>query len=33
MVFLAGDHPDSFDSRYFGFVDKKVLRAWARPIW
>ena len=32
-VFLAGDHPDSFDSRYFGFVDKKALRAWARPIW
>jgi signal peptidase I/conjugal transfer pilin signal peptidase TrbI len=32
-VFLSGDHPDSFDSRYFGFVDKKTLRAWARPIW
>lgn len=32
-VFLAGDHPDSFDSRYFGFVEKNALRAWARPIW
>ena len=33
QVFLAGDHPDSFDSRYFGFVDQNALRAWARPIW
>jgi signal peptidase I/conjugal transfer pilin signal peptidase TrbI len=32
MAFLVGDHPDSFDSRYFGFVDKNGYLAWARPI-
>ena len=31
-VFLVGDHPDSFDSRYFGLVDKSNYQAWARPI-
>lgn len=31
-VFLVGDHPDSFDSRYLGFVDKNDYIAWARPI-
>ncbi len=31
-VFLVGDHPDSFDSRYFGLVEKKNYLAWARPI-
>jgi len=31
-VFLVGDHPDSFDSRYFGLVDKQLFLAWARPI-
>lgn len=32
-LFLAGEHPDSFDSRYFGFVDKEALAARALPIW
>lgn len=31
-VFLVGDHPDSFDSRYFGLVEKANYLAWARPI-
>lgn len=31
-VFLVGDHPDSFDSRYFGLVEKSNYQAWARPI-
>lgn len=31
-VFLVGDHPDSFDSRYFGLVEKSNYLAWARPI-
>jgi len=31
-VFLVGDHPDSFDSRYFGLVEKEHYLAWARPI-
>ena len=31
-VFLVGDHPDSFDSRYFGLVEKSSYLAWARPI-
>jgi len=31
-VFLVGDHPDSFDSRYFGLVEKSSYQAWARPI-
>jgi signal peptidase I/conjugal transfer pilin signal peptidase TrbI len=31
-VFLVGDHPDSFDSRYFGLVEKSYYQAWARPI-
>lgn len=24
-VFVIGEHPDSFDSRYFGFIDKSQL--------
>lgn len=31
-VFLVGDHTDSFDSSYFGLVEKKNYLAWARPI-
>ncbi len=31
-VFLVGDHPDSFDSRYFGLIEKSNYLAWARPI-
>lgn len=31
-TFLVGDHPDSFDSRYFGLVEKSNYQAWARPI-
>jgi conjugal transfer pilin signal peptidase TrbI len=31
QLFLVGDHPDSYDSRYFGFVDRNRIqkRAWA----
>jgi signal peptidase I/conjugal transfer pilin signal peptidase TrbI len=25
-VFLVGDHPDSFDSRYYGLIDKSSFR-------
>lgn len=32
-VFLVGDHPDSFDSRYFGLIEKSNYLAWARPIY
>lgn len=32
QVFLIGDSPDSFDSRYFGLVSKDRYLAWARPI-
>lgn len=32
QAFLIGDHPDSFDSRYFGLVPKESYLAWARPI-
>lgn len=32
MCYVAGDHPDSFDSRYFGFIDKKTILAKAYPI-
>lgn len=32
QVFLVGDHPDSFDSRYFGLVEKRLFLAWARPV-
>ena len=31
-AFLVGDHPDSFDSRYFGLVEKGSYRAWARAL-
>lgn len=31
-AFLVGDHPDSFDSRYFGLVEKENYLAWARPV-
>ena len=31
-MFLVGDHKDSYDSRYFGFVDKKDILYVAYPI-
>jgi type IV secretory pathway protease TraF len=30
--FVMGDHPDSFDSRYFGFIENKDIMALAYPI-
>ncbi len=30
--YVAGSHPDSFDSRYFGFIDKQTVIAKAYPI-
>ena len=31
FVFLTGDHPDSYDSRYYGFIDRMTFQghAWA----
>ncbi len=30
--FVMGDHPDSYDSRYFGFVSKEDVLSEAKPI-
>ncbi len=30
--FVMGDHPDSFDSRYFGFIRRKDVEAIAYPL-
>lgn len=32
VMFVMGQHKDSFDSRYFGFVDKNRILAKAYPI-
>jgi conjugal transfer pilin signal peptidase TrbI len=32
-VFVAGRHKDSFDSRYYGFIKKKDIKAIAYPLW
>ena len=32
LVFLTGDHPDSYDSRYYGFIDRMTFQAHAWPI-
>ncbi len=32
LVFLIGDHPDSYDSRYYGFIDRMTFQAHAWPI-
>lgn len=26
QVFLVGDHPDSYDSRYYGFIDRAMIQ-------
>ena len=31
-MFVASDHKDSYDSRYFGFIDKKKVLYVAYPI-
>jgi signal peptidase I/conjugal transfer pilin signal peptidase TrbI len=31
-MFVMGEHKDSYDSRYFGFVDKSRILARAYPI-
>jgi len=31
-IFVIGDHPDSYDSRYFGFLETKDVKAIAYPI-
>lgn len=31
-MFVIGEHKDSYDSRYFGFVDKSRILARAYPI-
>jgi conjugal transfer pilin signal peptidase TrbI len=32
QVFVIGDHPDSYDSRYFGFVPRASFKARAFPL-
>ena len=32
-VFLLGDHPGSFDGRYFGVTDLAGIHGVARPLW
>jgi len=32
MIFVAGEHRDSFDSRYFGFLPKAEVKARAYPL-
>jgi len=31
--FVIGTHPRSYDSRYFGFVDKKLILSEVYPLW
>lgn len=31
-LFVVGDHPDSYDSKYFGFLRKEDVKAIAHPI-
>lgn len=31
--FVMGTHPRSYDSRYFGFVDKNLIKAEVYPLW
>ena len=33
QVFLLGDHPDSFDGRYFGVGDQANIHGVAQPLW
>ncbi len=32
MIFVTGEHRDSFDSRYFGFLRKEEVKARAYPL-
>lgn len=32
-LFIIGTHKDSFDSRYFGLLDRKDIKAKAVPVW
>lgn len=33
FLFVIGDHKDSYDSRYFGFIHKGQVMAKAYPLW
>jgi len=33
FIFVIGDHRDSYDSRYFGFIQKGQVIAKAYPLW
>lgn len=33
LIFVTGDHKDSYDSRYFGFIYKDHVIAKAYPLW
>ena len=33
LLFVTGDHKDSYDSRYFGFINREQVTAKAFPLW
>lgn len=33
FIFVIGDHKDSYDSKYFGFIHKDQVIAKAYPLW
>lgn len=33
LLFVTGEHKDSYDSRYFGFIHKDQVTAKAYPLW
>jgi signal peptidase I/conjugal transfer pilin signal peptidase TrbI len=32
MLFVTGNHPDSFDSRYLGFIERRNVEGIAHPL-
>jgi signal peptidase I/conjugal transfer pilin signal peptidase TrbI len=32
MLFVTGNHPDSFDSRYLGFIERRKVEGIAHPL-
>lgn len=33
LLFVTGEHKDSYDSRYFGFISRDQVTAKAYPVW
>ncbi|MCR4286833.1 MAG: S26 family signal peptidase, partial [Deltaproteobacteria bacterium] len=33
LLFVTGEHKDSYDSRYFGFIRRDQVMAKAYPVW